>query len=129
MIFNNEKQDISLKTSVVVVYIAIIIFSFNVTVMFLLQPNNFFCFKFPDTCTAVIIPLVQKFCDEIPKQCSESLLTVAKLFGKLSYGLSGKNGYSFLKGGVHGSAHVHESKYFFAFARYDPSLFNLIHCL
>lgn len=41
-----------------------------------------------DTCTAVIIPLVQKFCDEIPKQCSETLLTVAKLFGKLSYGLS-----------------------------------------
>ena len=34
-----------------------------------------------------------------------------------------------LKGGVHGSAHVHESKYFFAFARYDPSLFNLIRCL
>ena len=33
-----------------------------------------------------------------------------------------------LKGGVHGSAHVHESKYFFAFARYDPSLFNLIRC-
>ena len=31
--------------------------------------------------------------------------------------------------GVHGSAHVHESKYFFAFARYDPSLFNLIRCL
>ena len=24
----------------------------------------------------------------------------------------------YLKGGVHGSAHVHESKYFFAFARY-----------
>ncbi|CAH3168182.1 unnamed protein product [Porites evermanni] len=41
-----------------------------------------------DTCTAVIIPLVQKFCDEIPKQCSDSLLMVAKLFGKLSYGLS-----------------------------------------
>ena len=34
-----------------------------------------------------------------------------------------------LKGGVHGSAHVHESKNFFAFARYDPSLFNLICCL
>ena len=34
-----------------------------------------------------------------------------------------------LKGGVHGSAHVHESKYFFAFARYDPRLFNLIRCL
>ena len=34
-----------------------------------------------------------------------------------------------LKGGVHGSAHVHESKYFFAFARYDPSLFNLIRYL
>ena len=34
-----------------------------------------------------------------------------------------------LKGGVHSSAHVHESKYFFAFARYDPSLFNLIRCL
>ena len=34
-----------------------------------------------------------------------------------------------LKGGVHGSAHVHESKYFLAFARYDPSLFNLIRCL
>ena len=33
-----------------------------------------------------------------------------------------------LKGGVHGSAHVHESKYFFAFARYEPSLFNLIRC-
>ena len=31
--------------------------------------------------------------------------------------------------GVHGSAHVDESKYFFAFARYDPSLFNLIRCL
>lgn len=43
-----------------------------------------------DTCTAVIIPLVQKFCDEIPKQSSDSLLTVARLFGKLSYGLSGK---------------------------------------
>lgn len=41
-----------------------------------------------DTCTAVIIPLVQKFCDEIPKQCSDSLLMLAKLFGKLSYGLS-----------------------------------------
>lgn len=41
-----------------------------------------------DTCTSVIIPLVQKFCDEIPKQCSESLLTVAQLFGKLSHGLS-----------------------------------------
>ena len=36
---------------------------------------------------------------------------------------------SLLKEGVHGSAHVHESKYFFAFARYDPSLFNLIRCL
>ena len=34
-----------------------------------------------------------------------------------------------LKEGVHGSAHVHESKYFFPFARYDPSLFNLIRCL
>ena len=34
-----------------------------------------------------------------------------------------------LRGGVHGSAHVHESKYFFAFARYEPSLFNLIRCL
>ena len=34
-----------------------------------------------------------------------------------------------LRGGVHGSAHVHESKYFFAFAHYDPSLFNLIRCL
>ena len=33
------------------------------------------------------------------------------------------------RGGVHGSAHVRESKYFFAFARYDPSLFNLIRCL
>ena len=33
------------------------------------------------------------------------------------------------KGGVHGSAHLHESKYFFAFARYDPGLFNLIRCL
>ena len=51
-------------------------------------------FDLTDTCTAVIIPLVQKFCDEIPKQCSESLLTVAKLFGKLSYGLSGKDQYS-----------------------------------
>ena len=29
-----------------------------------------------------------------------------------------------LKGGVHGSAHVYESKYFFAFASYDPSLLN-----
>ena len=37
--------------------------------------------------------------------------------------------YRNLKGGVHGSAHVHESKYFFVFARYDPSLFNLIRCL
>ena len=38
---------------------------------------------------------------------------------------------SVLKGGVHGnrSAHVRESKYFFAFARYDPSLFSLIRCL
>ena len=34
-----------------------------------------------------------------------------------------------LKGGVHGSVHVHESKYFFAFARDDPSLFNLIRFL
>ena len=34
-----------------------------------------------------------------------------------------------LKGGVHGSAHGHESKYFFAFASHDPSLFNLICCL
>ena len=34
-----------------------------------------------------------------------------------------------LKGGVHGSAHVHESKYFFSFARYDPILFNFIRCL
>lgn len=41
-----------------------------------------------DTCTAIIIPLVQKFCDEIPKDRWESLLTVARLFGKLSYGLS-----------------------------------------
>ena len=45
--------------------------------------------KLLDTCTAIIIPLVQKFCDEIPKDRSESLLTVARLFGKLSYGLSG----------------------------------------
>ena len=29
----------------------------------------------------------------------------------------------------YGSAHVHESKYFFTFARHDPSLFNLIRCL
>ena len=50
---------------------------------------------FTDTCTAVIIPLVQKFCDEIPKQSSESLLTVARLFGKLSYGLSGKDKFCF----------------------------------
>ena len=34
-----------------------------------------------------------------------------------------------LKGGVHGSALVHESKYFFPFARYGPSLLNLIRCL
>ena len=34
-----------------------------------------------------------------------------------------------IKGRVHGSAHVLESKYFFAFARYDPILFNLICCL
>ena len=50
---------------------------------------------FTDTCTAVIIPLVQKFCDEIPKQSSESLLTVAQLFGKLSYGLSGEDNFLF----------------------------------
>ena len=36
---------------------------------------------------------------------------------------------SLLKEGVHGSAQVYVSKYFFAFARYDPSLFNLIRCL
>lgn len=59
---------------------------------FSLCQNNFF-FQIPDTCTAVIIPLVQKFCDEIPKQCSETLLTVAKLFGKLSYGLSGEDDF------------------------------------
>ena len=34
-----------------------------------------------------------------------------------------------LKGRVHGSVHGHESKYFLAFARYDPILFNLIRCL
>ena len=35
-----------------------------------------------------------------------------------------------LKGGAHGSAHVHESKYFFAFPRYDSSRpVNLIRCL
>ena len=33
-----------------------------------------------------------------------------------------------LKGGVHGSVHIHESKYFFTFARYDPSVFSLICC-
>ena len=33
-----------------------------------------------------------------------------------------------LKGGVPSSAHVHKSKYFFAFGRYDLSLFNLIRC-
>ena len=49
----------------------------------------FYSMKLLDTCTAIIIPLVQKFCDEIPKDRSESLLTVARLFGKLSYGLSG----------------------------------------
>ena len=54
-------------------------------------PVSFVVFFFTDTCTAVIIPLVQKFCDEIPKQCSDSLLMLAKLFGKLSYGLSGKS--------------------------------------
>ena len=55
-------------------------------------PRESLCLLFiTDTCTAVIIPLVQKFCcDEISKQSSESLLTVARLFGKLSYGLSGK---------------------------------------
>lgn len=50
---------------------------------------------FTDTCTAIIIPLVQKFCEEVPKQSSESLLTVARLFGKLSYGLSGKKNFCF----------------------------------
>ena len=33
------------------------------------------------------------------------------------------------KGRAHGSAQVHESKYFFTFACYDPRLFNLIRCL
>ena len=51
--------------------------------------SSLFYVKLQDTCTAIIIPLVQKFCDEIPKDRSESLLTVARLFGKLSYGLSG----------------------------------------
>ena len=37
--------------------------------------------------------------------------------------------FSYLKGRVHGSVHVLESKYFLAFACYDPSLFNLIRCL
>ena len=37
--------------------------------------------------------------------------------------------FKVLKGGFHGSAHVHESKYFFAFVRYGPNLFNLVRCL
>ena len=34
-----------------------------------------------------------------------------------------------VKGEVHGSAHVPESKYFFAFACHDLRLFNCIRCL
>ena len=49
------------------------------------------CYVSIDTCTSVIVPLVQKFCEEIPKQCSDSLLTAARLFGKLSHGLSSKD--------------------------------------
>ena len=45
---------------------------------------------FTDTCTTVIIPLVKTICEEIPKQCTEPFLMVARLFGKLSYGLAGK---------------------------------------
>ena len=50
--------------------------------------------------------------------------------GAISFFMRDENNVmEYVKGRVHGSAHVHESKYFFAFACYDPSLFNLIRCL
>ncbi|XP_031572659.1 serine/threonine-protein phosphatase 4 regulatory subunit 4-like [Actinia tenebrosa] len=41
-----------------------------------------------DTCTTVIIPLVQKFCEKCNNYGKESLIKVSKLFGKLCHGLS-----------------------------------------
>ena len=43
-----------------------------------------------EICTKVVIPLVQTFCETAHKKNSEALVTVAQLFGKLSYGLNGK---------------------------------------
>ncbi|KXJ20795.1 Serine/threonine-protein phosphatase 4 regulatory subunit 4 [Exaiptasia diaphana] len=41
-----------------------------------------------DTCTKIIIPLVQRFCENCSKYGKESICKVAKLFGKLCHGLS-----------------------------------------
>lgn len=41
-----------------------------------------------EICTKVVIPLVQTFCETAHKKNSEALVTVAQLFGKLSYGLN-----------------------------------------
>ena len=49
----------------------------------------YFYFSQLDTCTMVVVPLVRKFCENVPSRDYQSLRTVARLFGKLCYGLSG----------------------------------------
>lgn len=60
----------------------------NVQIFTLSYLNHYFVFT--DTCTKVIIPLVQKFCENCTKYGKESVCKVSKLFGKLCHGLSGK---------------------------------------
>ena len=47
-------------------------------------------FKPLDTCTQTIIPLVRKFCENAMNNEDSTLPAVAKQFGRLCHGLSGK---------------------------------------
>ena len=49
-----------------------------------------FCL-FPDSCTEILIPLVQNYCQKVLEtKNDEEMLTVSKNIGKLCYGLSSK---------------------------------------
>ena len=48
-----------------------------------------------DTCTQTIIPLVRKFCENAMQSEDSTLPVVAKQFGKLCHGLSGKDHQAF----------------------------------
>ena len=89
--------------------------------------DAFLSFPFPFFFVFVRIQSFNPFLDDLSRN------TLEKRWLTLTFGLSRggwevEEGFSILfhsslKGGFHNSAHVHESKYFFALARFDESPF------